>query len=73
MLCWETLGPGIHVDVNLTHATYPNTAADQVHPFTAIVFPNGIGLFQSDHVLCPTARIVWEWFAEQDEELKVLP
>ena len=22
MFCWETLGPAIHVDVNLAHVTY---------------------------------------------------
>ncbi|KAG7467566.1 hypothetical protein MATL_G00155170 [Megalops atlanticus] len=29
MFCWETLGPAIHVDVNLTRATYLNIVADQ--------------------------------------------
>ena len=33
MFCWETLGPGIHVDVNLTLSTYLNIVVDQVHPF----------------------------------------
>ena len=32
MFCWETLGPAIHVDVNLTRVTYRNIVADQVHP-----------------------------------------
>lgn len=31
------LGP---VDVTLTHSTYLNNAADQVHSFMATVFPN---------------------------------
>ncbi|MCI4389581.1 hypothetical protein PGIGA_G00099830 [Pangasianodon gigas] len=35
MFCWETSGPGIHVDVILTHTTYLNIAADQVHRFMA--------------------------------------
>ncbi|XDV38453.1 hypothetical protein PO909_007853 [Leuciscus waleckii] len=29
MFCWETLGPAIHMDVNLTCATYLNIVADQ--------------------------------------------
>ena len=37
MFCWETLGPAIHVDVNLTRVTYLNIVADQVHPFMAMV------------------------------------
>ena len=49
MFCWETLGPGIHVDVTLTRTTYLNIVADQVHPFMATVFPDGSGLFQQDN------------------------
>ena len=41
-----TLGPAIHGDVNLTRATYLNIHADHVHPFMAMVFPDGTGLFQ---------------------------
>ncbi|MCJ8749228.1 hypothetical protein PDJAM_G00173930 [Pangasius djambal] len=33
MFCWETLGPGIHVDVTSTCTTYLNIVADRVHPF----------------------------------------
>ena len=60
MFCWETLGPTIHVDVNLTRATDPNIVADQVHPFMAMVFPDGSGLFQQDNAPCHTAHIVRE-------------
>ena len=28
MLCWETLSPAIHVDINLTLVTYLNIVAD---------------------------------------------
>jgi len=28
MFCWETLGPAIHMDVNLTRSTYLNIVAD---------------------------------------------
>ncbi|MCJ8743381.1 hypothetical protein PDJAM_G00093370 [Pangasius djambal] len=70
--CWETLRPGIHVDVTLTRPTYLNTVADQVHLFMATVFPNGSGLFQQDNAPCLTAKIVQEWFEEHDKEFKVL-
>ena len=72
MFCWETLGPGIHVDVTLTRTTYLNIVADQVHPFMATVFPDGSGLFQQDNAPCHTAKIVQEWFEEHDKEFKVL-
>ncbi|MCJ8744457.1 hypothetical protein PDJAM_G00118960 [Pangasius djambal] len=71
MFCWETLGPGIHVDVALTRATRLNIAADQVHPFMAAVFTNGSGLFQQDNAPCHTAKNVQERFEEHDKEFKV--
>jgi len=58
MFCWETLGPAIHVEVNLTHVTYRNIIADQVHPFMAMVFPDGSGLFQQNNAPCHIAHIV---------------
>ena len=42
MFCWETLGPAIHVDINLTRVTYQNIVADQVQPF----MENGIPRWQ---------------------------
>ena len=72
MFCWETLGPAIHVDGNLTRVTYLNIVADQVHPFMAMVFPDGSGLFQQDNAPCHTAHIAREWF-EEHEVLTVLP
>lgn len=44
----ETLGPSIHADVHLTWTTYLNIIADQVHPFMAMVFLDGSGLFQDN-------------------------
>lgn len=44
MLCWETLGPAIYVDVTVTYTTYLNIVADQVHIFMATVFPIISGL-----------------------------
>ena len=73
MFCWETLGPAIHVDVNLIRVTSLNIVADQVHPFMAMVFSDGSGLFQQDNAPCHTAHIVWEWFEEHDEVFTVLP
>ena len=72
IVCWETLGPAIHVDVNVTRVTYLNIVADQVHPFTAMVFPDGSGLFQQDNAPCHTAHIVREWFEEHYEVFMVL-
>ena len=66
MFCSETLGPAIHVNVNLIRVTYLNIVADQVHPFMARVFPDGSGLFQQDNAPCHTAHIVREWFEEHD-------
>ena len=45
MFCWETLGPAIRVDINLTRVTYLNIVVHQIHPFMAMVFPDGSGLF----------------------------
>ena len=73
MFCWETLGPGVHVDVTLTRASYLNVVADHVHPFMATLFPDRSGLFQQDNVPCHTSKILQEWFEEHDDEFKVLP
>ena len=73
MFCWETLGPGTHVDVTLTRTTYLNIVADQEQHFMATVFPDGSGLFQQDNAPCHTAKIVQEWFEKHDKEFKVLP
>ena len=73
MFCWETLGPGIHVDVTLTCTANLNIVGAQVHPFMATVFPDGSGLFQQDNAPCHSAKIVQEWFEEHDKEFKVLP
>ena len=72
MFCWETLGPAIHVDVNLTRVTSLNIVADQIHPFMAMVFPDGCGLFQQDNAPCPTAHIVQQWLKEHDAGLQIL-
>ncbi|XP_036448109.1 hemicentin-2-like [Colossoma macropomum] len=71
--CWDTLGPGIYVDVGLTRTTFLNIVKDQVHPpFMVKVFPYDSGLFQQDNVHYHTAHIIQEWFVKHDEEFKVL-
>lgn len=51
MFWWETLRPGTHVKITLTHTNYLNIAED-VHPFMAVVFTGGNGLFQQDITFC---------------------
>lgn len=41
MFCWETLGPGIHVNDILPCTSYLNIIADQMQPLVEMVFPNG--------------------------------
>ncbi|KAK3570021.1 hypothetical protein QTP86_009164 [Hemibagrus guttatus] len=72
MLCWETWGPVIHVDVTLTRTTYLSIVAEHVHPFMEMVFPDGCGLFQQDNVPCHKAKMVQEWFDEHNES-ELLP
>ena len=50
--CWETLGPDVYVDVNLTHATYLNILVGKVYPFFAMVLPDGTGPFQQSLRCC---------------------
>lgn len=73
IFCWETRGPAIHMDVNLTGVTYLNIVTDHVHPFITMLFPGGTGLFQKNNAHCHMVNIVQEWFKKHDEEFKVLP
>ncbi len=61
------------MDVNLTSATYLKIVSNHVHPFMAMVFPDGNGLFQQNNAPCHTAKVVQEWFEEQNIVFKVLP
>ena len=72
VICWETLGAGIYVDVALSHTTYPN-AANQIHPFIALVFPAGRSLLQQDNAPCRTTEVLQEWLEKYDREFKVSP
>lgn len=44
MFCLETMGPVVHMVVNLTCTIYLNISADQIDPFITVL-PNGSGLF----------------------------
>ena len=72
MICWEVLGPAIHVDVTLTRTTYLNIVADHIHPFMEMVFPDVCGLFQQDNALCHKAKMAQEWFKEHNSTFEVL-
>jgi len=68
-MCWETLDPVIHVDINLTFATYLNIVADLVHPFLRMVFLGGSAIFQQENAhYSHCSRMV-----EHDEKFKMLP
>lgn len=56
VLCWETVGPVIHV--TLTCTNFQNITADQVKPFIAMVFSNASDVFQQDIPSCHNAKIV---------------
>lgn len=48
MVCWETLGPGIHVDATCNPLEYclrpsTNTVSDQVQPFKPMALPDVSG------------------------------
>lgn len=60
MVCWETFGLGIRVEITLTPTTSLNIVADLVHPFMATVLPNGSGILQQDNAPCHTVNIVQE-------------
>lgn len=60
MVCWETLGPAIHVDDTLIRSTYLSIVTDLVHPFMETVFPD-------------CSVMVQEWFEEHNNHFEVLP
>ncbi len=52
IFCWETLDPGINVDVTLARVTYLKIFTDHVHHFMLMVFTDGSDLFQQDNSHC---------------------
>ena len=59
------------VEQALNAKEYLNDFADHLHPYPYMtsVFPTGNGMFQ-DSVPCHKARIVLEWFQEQDADFQ---
>ncbi|GBN78056.1 hypothetical protein AVEN_220739-1 [Araneus ventricosus] len=53
-------------------ANYLNIITDQLHPYMALVFPTGNGIFQQDTAPCHKARIVMEWFEEHTDEFHLM-
>lgn len=53
------------MDVTLSHTTYLNIVADQVHALIKTVFPYGLGL-----ILQHNAKMVQQWFKEHTNELR---
>ncbi|GBM07791.1 hypothetical protein AVEN_33086-1 [Araneus ventricosus] len=53
-------------------ANYLNITADQLHPYTAFVFPTGNGILKQDNAGCHKARIVLEWFEEHTDEFHLM-
>ncbi|GBM79126.1 hypothetical protein AVEN_256242-1 [Araneus ventricosus] len=70
MFSWAALGPVVVVEQTMKAANYLNAIADQLHPYMAFVFPNGI--FQQDNSPCHKARIVLEWFEEHIDEFHLI-
>ncbi len=70
MVLLETLDPGFHVDVTLTHTTLQDCCRPHTS-FHGSVFPDDSGLFQQDNESCHTAEIVQELFEEHDNEFKL--
>ncbi|GBN45200.1 Transposable element Tc1 transposase [Araneus ventricosus] len=69
---WAALGPVVVVEQTLKAENYLNIA-DQLHPYTAFVFPTRNGIFQQDNAPCHKARIVLEWFQEHTYEFHLMP
>ena len=57
MFYWETLGPAIHVEVNLTLTTSLTIFPDHVHPFMAVVFP--IAVVSFCRIMCHATKQKW--------------
>ena len=72
MFCWKTLGPGIHLDVNFSHATYLTTLWTRYTPSWQWYSSMAVAT-QQDNVPCHTAQIIQEWSEQHDVEFKVLP
>lgn len=65
----------IHICMESTLNTnaYLSIVGDEVHPYMAILFPEGDSIYQQDNAPCHTARIVRKWFKQHEDDFKVLP
>ncbi len=70
VFCWDTFGPGIHVDVYLTHTTYVKIVLDHINPFMVLL--DGSGSF-NQIMYVATLQVAQEWFKEHEKQIKVLP
>ncbi|GFX86811.1 transposable element Tc1 transposase [Trichonephila clavipes] len=68
-ISWRGLGPlvTLHDKVKAAHSV--NILGDQVHPFVQTSFPGECPLYQDDNAPIHTAKIVQEWFAEDEGEV----
>ncbi|GBM22014.1 Transposable element Tc1 transposase [Araneus ventricosus] len=69
---WAALGPVVVVEQTMKAANYLSIIADQLHPYMAVVFPTGNGIFQQDNAPCHKARIVLKWFEEHTDEFHLM-
>ncbi|GBN50421.1 hypothetical protein AVEN_206903-1 [Araneus ventricosus] len=69
---WVALGPVVVVEQTMEAANYLNIIADQLHPYKALVFPTGNGIFQQDNAPCHKALIVLEWLEELTDEFNLM-
>ncbi|GBN39680.1 Transposable element Tc1 transposase [Araneus ventricosus] len=69
---WAALLPVVVVQQTMKAENYLNIITDQLHPYMALVFPNGNGIFQQDNAPCHKVRIVLEWFEEHTDEFHLM-
>ncbi|GFU92802.1 transposable element Tcb1 transposase [Trichonephila clavipes] len=68
-ISWRGLGPLVTLHDKVKAAHYVNILGDQVHPFVQTSFPGECPLYQDDNAPIHTAKIVQEWFAEDEGEV----
>ncbi|GFU96589.1 transposable element Tcb2 transposase [Trichonephila clavipes] len=65
-ISWRGLGPLVTLHGKVKAAHYVNILGVQVHPFAQASFPGECPLYQDDNAPIHTAKIVQEWFAEDE-------
>ncbi len=69
VFCWDTFGPGIHVDVSLTHTTYVKIVLDHINPFMVLLD----GSCSFNQIMYAATQVTQEWFKKHEKQIKVLP